>query len=67
MCAVAKILKMADQADDICGYRAFWHCLPPTRFNSLRRLMFCVRVTRTHDSLGQIGPVGTRRFERPGA
>ena len=36
MCAVAKILKIADQAGDICGYRAFWHCLPPTK-NPLKK------------------------------
>ena len=36
MSAVAKILKVADQAGDIWGYRAFWHCLPPTN-NPLKK------------------------------
>src|SRR4029077_2079357 len=31
VCTVPKVLKMADQAGDICGYRAFRHCLPPTK------------------------------------
>src|SRR5260370_25148799 len=29
VCAVAKVLKMADYAGDICGNRTLWHYLPP--------------------------------------
>src|SRR6266446_7943610 len=31
MCTIPKIFKMADQTGDICGHRACWHCLPPTK------------------------------------
>jgi hypothetical protein len=25
VCTVPKVLKMADEAGDVCGYRVFWH------------------------------------------
>src|SRR6266446_8874563 len=31
VCTVPKILEMADEAGDICGYRPSWHGLPPTK------------------------------------
>ncbi len=35
VCTVSKILKMADEAGDIAGYRGFWHGLPPTKNQSV--------------------------------
>src|SRR6266567_7914727 len=62
VCTVSKILKMADEAGDIGGYRAFWHGLPPTKNRSVLYTCTVYRFLVTTPRQSRAPPRGLVRF-----